>query len=118
MKRSRKIQALEHIQVATIGGQPTKPTAVGLKEDELYVLEKEGLIDVYFGDDDPTWEQHFIKGLTDKGQGLLCQSEKLPPSRLTEVLKVIGSGIWDVTKEAIKILIGIIIGYYYAKHFK
>jgi len=101
-----------------------------LTKEEALALKMEGLIVLYHvADAGPFLDIHIVDRITASGLGILARGDvaEMPPLRVTlepghqsvwsKIFRATRSGMWDLIKIAVGVLLGALITWYLKKYF-
>ena len=120
------LAALRRIQLATDHKERPLARACGLTEEMFQKLADEQLIEVtHFQDEGDCLDIHHIERILPKGHAILVSAPIEPSKVILEPMKrslwlrmfrVLGTGLWDLIKLAIAAGLGVLGGWFLAKH--
>lgn len=126
---AEKLKALRQIESALNRTRHPTLRACGLTEEVAVAVANEGLIELrIIADEGSDLDRYIVNKIDAVGLGILAQGDVAEPSPLqvsvlpqhlsfaTRLRRALLSGAWNVVKIALGIPVGIVIGYFLAKH--
>jgi hypothetical protein len=130
LSEAQKLTALHQIQCALCYQKNPTLRACGLTEGVALAVAEEGLVQLYRVEDEgPVLDIHVVDRISECGLGILARGEvaEMPPLRValeprhesvgSRIFRATRSGLWDLIKIAVGVLLGALITWYLKKYF-
>lgn len=112
---ARRVHILNKVKDALDRGELPTALSVGLTGAEMHQMDEEGLLTLWrTSDSSEDLSTYTIGRIPDKGLGVIAEASQVhPTSPASRIGKILWASIWDL----VKVLCGVVVGWYLKKHF-